>query len=712
MSTPLQEFAPDKSRYERPTLTWACGRAAEGCPCHIGPSNSGECQAHLECIPYREGDGFRCARPPAWGGACEKGPNPDGSCCQTIIRCQPRRTAHARRKIFSICSAGYVLGLLLLVFGRDSASRNSLMSPGELTLQHHSSRQRCSDCHTQADLSIDGMTGAGVDSESATPVAIRDSQKCVACHNLGASPLNPHALPASQIAHLTSTAKSAGSSGSVPWLVSMAAGIGQNPAESDQLACSLCHKEHRGKFFDLTKLADAQCQICHTRQFHGFASGHPEFDGFPYPRRTRIHFDHATHYGTHFANFQRLMPDGVAPKSCHTCHEPDASRRMMPVTGFERACGSCHGSQIRDAYTDVAFFAIPALDIRDQPIGEWPSGITLTSPEDLPAFMQVLLSTQPEWTAGRQILKHATEDSVIQRGNASLAIATKTLLGDLMENGEEAVRERFLRAMGENGNEKIAASMARTTAPLLESLRSASRQWFPNLKAELPALKSESPPAKSDSTIAAEFGSTLREGWHVGENQSVVRYRPSRHSDPVPRELIDALVQIEGVGSDAASRPSIDALRGLFRELTDPRASFRCMKCHTIERGDEATLVANWQALGPESVGRDFVAFSHAPHVTLLGGKDRVAGIADRDCATCHQVEELQDRERSFVHPSFENPFAAWSVNLNAGTPGCSGFMPTSKAVCAECHTPQHAGDSCLKCHNYHVSSSQHRGSR
>ncbi|MFP6765212.1 MAG: hypothetical protein VB858_16405, partial [Planctomycetaceae bacterium] len=330
MSTPLQDFTPDKSSYERPTLPWVCGRIPEGCPCHIGPSISGDCQAGLECIPYRDGDGFVCARPPAWGGTCETGPLPDGKCCQTVVLCQPRRSIRMRRQIISVCCVGLILGLLLLITGSDSASRDAFISPGELTLQHHSSRQRCSDCHTNAELTLKRMDTA----EGLPDIAIQDSLKCLACHDLGDTPFNPHALPIPELASLTDAAQDGGNTASTPWLISLARRFGTSPMQTGELACSRCHKEHRGRVSDLTQLADEQCQICHTHTFHSFASGHPEFDGFPYSRRTRIHFDHTTHYGTHFANFKRVMPHGERPANCGSCHTPDSDRRMMPVVGF------------------------------------------------------------------------------------------------------------------------------------------------------------------------------------------------------------------------------------------------------------------------------------------------------------------------------------------------------------------------------------------
>lgn len=714
MSTPLQEFAPDKSTYERPTQPWVCGRAADGCPCHIGPSSSGDCQAHLECVPFRDGDGYRCSRPPMWGGPCEKGPHPDGSCCQTVILCQPRRSTRERRRIFSVCCCGIVLGVLLLVFGADPASRNGFTSPGELTLQHHSSRQRCSDCHTHAELSIDGMTGAdSVAGTASTPVAIQDSRKCVQCHELGETPLNPHSLSSDELTDLTVHAQMHPSSGAAPWIVKVAGRFG-SPMQSDQLACSLCHKEHRGRFFDLTRLADEQCQICHTNQFHSFSSGHPDFDEFPYSRRPRIHFDHATHYGIHFANFERIMPDGVAPDSCRDCHQPDSAGQMMPVLGFDEACASCHADQMQGPFSDIAFFAVPELDIRDQPVGEWPGAsadLKLTSPFNLPAFMRILLSTQAEWQEGLQILQDADDDAAGQRGHQKLAIATKTVMGDLVVNGESALRNRFLKALGGDGHERTAGGLAKATAPMIETLRNGTRQWFPNLSAEWESLRGDSPPGRVEVNVSGGLSSVLQQGWHIDGSQSTVRFRPLRHAESVPRELIDFLAEIPGIEKEPDGQTSMDALRSLFHELTDPRGSFRCTKCHSIDRTADGGLIVNWKALNSESAARDFVAFSHAPHDALLHRTGSPTEADDKDCRTCHLLEDITSRQQIFIHAQYENLLGG-TVNTDSTSPSCSGFRPTSKTVCAECHVRDRAGDSCVKCHNYHVGPSIHRKGR
>ena len=55
MIDPLQEFDFLESNYERPNQEWECGWTAQGESCHIGPDCSGTCQAHRECVPYKDG---------------------------------------------------------------------------------------------------------------------------------------------------------------------------------------------------------------------------------------------------------------------------------------------------------------------------------------------------------------------------------------------------------------------------------------------------------------------------------------------------------------------------------------------------------------------------------------------------------------------------------------------------------------------------------
>ena len=115
MIDPLQEFNYRESNYERPNQEWECGWAAQGESCHIGPNGSGICQAHRECVPYKDGDRYQCARPRNFGGSCELGPHPDGHCSQRVVECQPQRTLRHRRKLFTFTVAVLALGSCLKI---------------------------------------------------------------------------------------------------------------------------------------------------------------------------------------------------------------------------------------------------------------------------------------------------------------------------------------------------------------------------------------------------------------------------------------------------------------------------------------------------------------------------------------------------------------------------------------------------------------------
>lgn len=695
MNGSLQEFTPDKSNYERPTQGWSCGRKAEGNPCHIGPSTGGHCQAHLECIPRKDGDGFVCSRPPAFGGKCDQGPLPDGSCCQATVTCHPARSLFGRRRMFSVTVAGLALGILLCAFGGSADVRNSFMSPGELTLQHTSSVQTCDSCHDRATDDFDALSDGLA---SSSTVAIKDSANCLKCHDFGPDALNPHSLSAGRLTALTADAAET-ASGSKPFFVSLANSLAGTPMDEGELACSRCHKEHRGRLFDLRQMADAQCQVCHTSTFHGFNEGHPEYSGFPYKRRTRIHFDHATHYGMHFANFKRIMPNGKAPESCEACHQPDPSNRTMPIVEFGQACGSCHGDQLNRAIDSVAFLSLPLVDEAvsgQSSIGEWPSEVSVLNLDgDLPAFTQLLLESDDAWAKAKSLLDKAESDdtATLARGQAQLAWATKSMINDLVENGRDALERRLAASLGTSGSDPELIDTLAGSGAFLERLKTASAVWFPNLKQEVEQHAAGTSPDYQAVSVDGNAASVA--GWNTGAG--TITYLPSGHGDRILHVLIDAVVSVPGIADSGQS-----AGHSLYSVVTDPGASFRCMNCHTID-AEGGQAVVNWYGRRLTSHERSFVRFSHAPHVTLLARSQEGAAETTGQCAHCHQIQDFLDREGDvFFHSPFVD-VARWSANTDPHVSGTSGFGAVQRNVCAECHTENRAGDSCLKCHNYHV---------
>lgn len=689
MNGPLQEFTPDKSNYERPTLGWTCGRKAEGYPCHIGPSTGGHCQAHLECQPAKDGGGYVCSRPPAFGGKCEQGPLPDGSCCQPPVTCHPQRSLFGRRRMFSMTVAGLALGLLLCAFGGSAAIRNAVTSPGALTLQHTSSIQTCESCHDRADNNLNVLSDS---LGSSSTVALTDSANCLKCHDFGPDALSPHSLSSEQLAELTSRAGTTVSSGSAPFLVSLANQLAGSPMDEGDLACSRCHKEHRGKFFDLKQMADSQCQVCHTKTFHGFNSGHPDFSGFPYKRRTRIHFDHSTHYGAHFANFKRIMPNGKAPESCESCHQPDPSHQTMPVVNFGQACGSCHGEQLDRAIDSIAFLALPQFDDatlqQNKPlIGEWPLATAPRMDDSLPAFTRLLLENDEAWA-------NAMAEEEEDEKQVQVAWATKALIGDLTQNGREALQRRLSGSIGRPGGDAALISMLASSGSFLDRLSAASAEWFPNLQAELASHTAGQPPEFKAVSISGN--SAVSAGWNTAVG--AIDYLPTGHADRTVQVLVDSLVNVTGITAEGPQSSAHE----MFASATDPGASFRCMACHTVDSSDEGTVV-NWYGRRQTPRDRGFVRFSHAPHVTLLSRVEK-AGASETasECAHCHRLEDFTQRDDVFIHSSFVN-VSDWSANTDPHTAATSGFGGIDRQVCAACHTESRAGESCLKCHNYHV---------
>ena len=98
----------DANQYERPSQNWICGRACEGRGCRIGPDPSGRCRASYECAPALDlKDGatkghYHCTRPKEYGGPCELGPLPNGTCSRPIPKCQPVRSLRSKRGVFTL----------------------------------------------------------------------------------------------------------------------------------------------------------------------------------------------------------------------------------------------------------------------------------------------------------------------------------------------------------------------------------------------------------------------------------------------------------------------------------------------------------------------------------------------------------------------------------------------------------------------------------
>ncbi len=373
---PAPDF--DATRYERPNQNWICGKAADGQCCRIGPDPNGRCRATFECRPVlelKEGEAkgrYRCTRTPEFGGPCDSGPLPDGTCCRPIAKCQPVRSLRAKRKVFTLAVVMASVAFLLVALG--GPYRSQFITPGALSSQHS----------TEAFARMHRGNGAAV-------------QDCAACHNAASGGLThwlataAHANPAP----FDFPKLLAGTNAEMTVIDESCARCHQQhtfhqPNVVRDYSCSACHLEHRGGG-PMAQPADANCAACHadagvmaasfqkgqtlppsafdyrpdlgravfktprpvqgyTKVFHSFATDHPEFRVIAEKLRDpdTLKFNHQLHLSSPnipLVNGKKL--------DCANCHQPDATARYYQPVSYAQNCQACHSLQFDEKNPDL-----------------------------------------------------------------------------------------------------------------------------------------------------------------------------------------------------------------------------------------------------------------------------------------------------------------------------------------------------------------------
>ncbi|MBT4042946.1 MAG: hypothetical protein HOF11_05520 [Rhodospirillaceae bacterium] len=485
MSEPLQPLNYRDSPYIRPGQKWICGHASEGCPCKIGPDDSGHCRGGFECEPMRDGDRWNCTRSPLSGGPCPDGPLADGTCCRQIPLCRPVRSWRARRGAVVRWVLAVVTGLVILVLASDY--RTAFIDPGDLSFQH-SALADCGSCHVAFHEGITGWLRAAWSDNN----ALEDSKPCIACHRMADSGLLPHSLPSEALHGLSANVSPATVTGRSVGVQLANLAFGRPEKNDEAVPCMTCHSEHQGAESNLTHLSDDHCNTCHQQQFHSLDSGHPDFASYPYERRTPIKFDHTSHIDKYFRDAKMV---DLAPGKCRDCHKTDVNDRLMEVRSFEESCGACHAEEVagagRASAKGMAIFAVPGLDVaalRDQgvAIGTWPE----FADGDVPPVMNLLLSADPGYRAAYAVfnaiddpmdLTDATGEQLAAVG--TVAWSVKSLLFDLRSKGVAALHARLKSILG---RPLSAVEKASLTALLpLDTIVAAQKNWFPALTIEV-----------------------------------------------------------------------------------------------------------------------------------------------------------------------------------------------------------------------------------
>ncbi|MEO6876233.1 MAG: cytochrome c3 family protein [Opitutaceae bacterium] len=737
-----------RDEYQRPEQKWVCGLTCEGKGCIFGPGPDGRCHTTGECQPAKTGDRWACTRAETHGGACERGPLPNGECCHKIGPCQPVLSIRTRRGRWVWAALALTVGFLLVIFGNPSA-RSQWISPGPLSSAHALSNTKCSDCHATADATHVAKSGTfllGVHN----PL----SENCLKCHNIGGQPLAPHGFDQATLASLHRAPRPQRSGSGRPVVLAFARLA--LPVTAATQECVTCHKEHHGKVGTLTGFTDQQCQVCHQTTFHSFSKGHPAFTNFPFRRRTRIIFDHAKHFSVHFVDKDFAA---LAPAECSVCHVPSPAGGHMLVKSFAQTCAACHEAQIEGegqaADKGIAFFRVPGLDAatlaaQGHPVGDWPAD----ADGKLTPFTRLLLAGDP---AAASALKTLGGMDISDLRNVSgdqlaaaetLAWSIKSLLADLVTNGHEAMVSKLGRMSPGSDRSQLLAMTAQIPR---DELLSAQAAWFPNLLVEVanhragirPASKpavtaAMTPPPTGPAAKSASAGDDLLDDpAPVTKSAGLAKPAPTPAAKAADDDLLgndDSATAAKPAAKVAA--PSFTPLKmkepeewaiagGWYRSTGGFTLYYRAV-------GHADPFLTVWLTFAGQHFGDPAVPVAQPLFAALSDMKG--PGL----CAKCHSIDAAPRGDALLINwhsnqpPADEHPITKFSHAAHfslLGMKGCetchtlkstdtppvayqgqfdpgrfaSNFGNVARETCAQCHNSKVARQDCMLCHNYHT---------
>ncbi|MGI9384361.1 MAG: hypothetical protein ACR2PO_14505 [Methyloligellaceae bacterium] len=488
----LRGFKLGKGGRESGEREWMCGRLQSGKACRIGPTNRGRCQATFECVPVQSDGTWRCRRPASNGGQCQEGPHPDGTCCNPIPACSPVRTVRAKREVLAKWLAILVVGVVALTI--TYAGDTKLFMPGPITTAH-SSIGECSGCHSNI---ADGQFG-WLHALVAYARPDEDTAACLTCHKMGPAAMNPHGIGLESLEVSTERLQAVAAASPAPTAARIRNAV--FPARgtlSEGVFCATCHKEHQGKTFDLTTMANARCQSCHMVQFTSFHKDHPKFNNYPFRRRTRINFDHRSHFGEHFPETLKKEPQSkTVPGACADCHKTGPDKRHMGVKPFAQICSACHlkqivGTERATGPKGIALLTLPGIDVatlkeKNATIGEWPE----LSEAEVTPLMKLLIGGDDE---GKRLLARIGALDLLDLSEASDADVAAVeafvwRVKELIHGLSTAKAPELMKRLGSVTDEQLEPDLiAKLTASMpRDVLIAAQSEWLPNLAAEIAA---------------------------------------------------------------------------------------------------------------------------------------------------------------------------------------------------------------------------------
>ena len=681
----IQQFNYKQSQYNRPNQKWICGLLDTGECCELGPSSNGKCRNLIK--------------------------NPDNN--QAYFACTPVRTIRNKRLHITRLTSFFIVLAIALFYLND---KQGMLDPGALSAQHQGSSQ-CIDCHTNFDDDISQWIHQLLSFEI-TP------QNCTTCHKVLEKNANlPHSLKSEVLQEITQSKAHSIKSNSL-----FRASIWENK----EPRCAVCHSEHKGLDNRLISISDQQCHNCHKQQFDTFDTNHPEFNRYPYLKRTNIQFNHNSHFTKHFKE-DSIKQNSIL--SCVDCHGIDDKGDQMLVRGYEITCGACHENQIRgtDRVTKgIEVLALPQIDTAEllaqgYNVGEWSN----TGSEAIPNYMKLLLSSNDSFADALAKVNNLTlydlsgASSKQLEAVSILAWEVKLFFYKLSSRGPD-----FIQIDIKPSSDLTGANIAELLELLpRSSLMEMVKVNFPNLDQEIQQYIEN--PSKTIANVNYSNNTAKVESQSISTNKSNKDISitddelnfsfddddwlssdddfsdDDTFDDSIEDESINKSYNIATSNEEWANNGGwylensalyyrttghADSMlknwlettslgestysKAIFNSLKSKNSIGNCTKCHSV-----TNETINWMQ-SRETNEATFTHFKHSVHINSSRKKIN-------SCKGCHKFNMEAKYNEAFESDS-SHDFE-------------SNFMPMTIEQCSKCHLQEKAGNNCIQCHNYHI---------
>jgi hypothetical protein len=571
---------------------------------------------------------------------------------------------------------------LAFILARDT----QFLMPGRLA-SAHSAIANCSGCHAKSGSGkLSWMHGL----VAGDPLA--DSEACLTCHRMPDTAFHAHSASDEILEQSTKRLAKLGAATRAP-----RSARAQNFAfpTDDKVArglyCATCHQEHQGVNFDLKKMSSAQCHSCHVVKFDSFDGHHPQFESYPFKRRSRIIYDHAGHFGKHFPEAAKKGAVKRIPATCSTCHDSGKDKRVMAVAPFEQTCTSCHLDQIVgkervSGPKGIAFLTVPGLDLQTlrekaAAIGEWPDG-----PEaELTPFMKVMIARNER---GRALIKAVDGLNLQDLSGAndrqieavtSLAWEIKRLFYALIKGKASDVLADLNISCGARLSAGLVADL--TASIPRDVVIRAHQQWLPNLSTEM-ANRPDTSDQDENCVISTTGGwvTTLKEPRLGAFREAAGTPRPSRPAqadqETQTRNAPDAGAakaaaalpeQAAGRSEPANAKPDTEAEAAAAERPPNRPADQTDDLLNPTE--DELGAAARPGGPAVPDGGKVELSVDEQPRVGTAGRKDaeKVAQADGPVRGTAGTNPKAADQTDDLLNPTEEEPGGEAAPGRNAG---------------------------------------------